>query len=184
MEITDFNFDFNVKKTVNAVLYIVGKIQRKDFHKIFKILYFSDRTHLIKYGRPITGDAYIAMDDGPVPSKLYDIFKAVRGDSYYEDESFSKYFSVENWDLIKANQEADLRALSKTDKDILDENIEHYGNMSWDEIREKSHDYAWRSTVKNRPILFENIFTEAGSNPDFINYAREQAALQNFFRNL
>ena len=64
---------FNECKTVNAVLYIVERLKRKDFHKIFKLLYFSDREHLNVYGRTITGDTYIAMADGPVPSNVYDI---------------------------------------------------------------------------------------------------------------
>ena len=77
---------FNEHKTVNAVLYIVEKLKRRDFHKIFKLLYFSDREHLSVYGRTITGDVYIAMVDGPVPSNLYDIFKSVRGNGYYKDD--------------------------------------------------------------------------------------------------
>lgn len=28
-----------------------------------------------KYGRPVIGDIYIAMDNGPVPSRVYDIVK-------------------------------------------------------------------------------------------------------------
>ena len=92
---------FNECKTINAILYIAEKLKRKDFHKIFKILYFSDREHLNVYGRTITGDTYIAMTDGPVPSNVYDIFKSVRGDGYYKDDGkFGQYFSVIDWDLI------------------------------------------------------------------------------------
>ena len=47
---------FNSEKSLQAVLYIANRVERKDFHKIFKVLYFADREHLIKYGRPITGD--------------------------------------------------------------------------------------------------------------------------------
>ena len=72
---------FNKVKTLNALLYVANRIQRKDFHKIFKVIYFADRQHLADWGRPITGDTYIAMDAGPVPSRLYDMLKIVRGDS-------------------------------------------------------------------------------------------------------
>ena len=171
---------FDEKKAINAVLYIVEKLVRKDFHKIFKILYFADREHLITYGRTITGDEYIAMNDGPVPSNLYDIFKAVRGNSFYKDDgTFSQYFYVTDWDIINSKKNADTTELSKTDMKLLDECIAKYGDMSWDEVREKSHDYAWRNTTANRPIRFEDIVLEAGGDDEYIDYLREHSILSN-----
>jgi len=168
------SLNFNVEKTLNAVLYIANRLKRKDFHKIFKILYFSDRQHLIEYGRTITGDRYIAMNDGPVPSNLYDIFKSVRGDSFFKDKgNFSQYFLVIDWDLIKPQKEADLDELSKTDLKHLDNAISTYGDLSWDEIREKSHDYAWRNTSQNHEIDLADIIREAGGEEDFIQYVKE-----------
>jgi uncharacterized phage-associated protein len=172
--------EFNENKTINAVLYIVTKLKRSDFHKIFKLLYFSDREHLMEYGRTITGDKYIAMSDGPVPSNLYDIFKSVRGDGYFKDNGkFGVYFSVIGNDLIKANKEPDLKKLSKTDIYHINNSVEQYGNLSWDEIREKSHDYAWRSTIINRQISFDNILLEAGGDVEYIEYLKEQNLLIN-----
>lgn len=170
--------EFNEKKTINAVLYIVSKLKRKDFHKIFKVLYFADRNHIDEYGRSISGDTYIAMDDGPVPSKLYDIFKSVRGDSYFKDDGrFSKMIEIIEWDLVNPLEKPDLKALSKTDIKHLDESLKTYGDMSWDEVREKSHDYAWRNTVKNNPMALDNIIRETGCEDDYINYVKEQAQL-------
>jgi uncharacterized phage-associated protein len=167
---------FNEDKTINAVLYIVENLKRKDFHKIFKILYFSDREHLNLYGRTITGDIYIAMYDGPVPSNLYDIFKSVRGDGYYKDNGrFGRFFSVEDWDLIKPNSRPDLDELSKTDIMCINNSLEAYGNMSFEEIKDKSHDYAWISTPENRTIDFADIIREMGGEDDFIDYVREQS---------
>lgn len=175
--------EFNERKTIQAVLFITSHLKRNDFHKIFKILYFSDRDHLAHYGRTITGDSYIAMEDGPVPSKLYDIFKSVRGDGYFKDEGhFSKFFSVESWDMIKRNADPDLKALSPTDLRFLSENIATYQDMSWEEIREKSHDYAWSNTALNRPITMEKIIIEAGGDESFIDYARQQSYLQKITR--
>ena len=169
---------FNENKTIHAVLYIAEKLKRKDFHKVFKILYFSDREHLNVYGRTITGDTYIAMTDGPVPSNLYDIFKSVRGDGYYKDNGkFGHYFSIADWDLIKPNMKPDLNELSKTDLTCIDNTLKIYGDMSWDEIREKSHDYAWRNTIQNRAIDFANIIREVGGEDDYIEYLKEQSLL-------
>ena len=104
---------FDKVKTLNALLYVANRVQRKDFHKIFKVIYFADRQHLADWGRPITGDTYIAMDAGPVPSRLYDMLKIVRGDSYLPDtEGLGKYFQVENWMYVRPLVDADLNKLS------------------------------------------------------------------------
>ena len=165
---------FDVYKSLNAVLYISERVQRSDFHKIFKILYFSDREHLMEYGRAITGDRYVAMKYGPVPSNLYDNFKSVRGDSYFVDNGeFSQYFSVVNNDIIKPNRKADVSELSKSDIKHLDNSIELYGKMSMDEICEKSYDYAWRNTLPDRGIDLANIILEAGGDDEYIQFIKE-----------
>lgn len=170
-----YYFNFNEKKALNAVLYVVSKLKRKDFHKIFKVLYFADRNHIAEYGRSITGDVYIAMGDGPVPSKLYDILKSVRGDSYFKDnDNFSKLIQIVDWDIIKPLQKPNLKSLSKTDVKHLDNALDLYGHLSWDEVREKSHDYAWRNTVKNTPISFDNLVRETGSDEQYLNYLKQQ----------
>lgn len=173
---------FNTIKTINAVLYIAAKLKIKDFHKIFKILYFSDRDHLSDYGRSITGDTYIAMQDGPVPTNLYDIFKSVRGDGYFRNEgNFSAFFEVISWNILNPIVEPNLKTLSKTDIDTLSTNIEKYGNLSWQEIRDISHDYAWENTSKDRPMKVKDILLEAGNDNSYLDYLKMRASISKSF---
>ena len=157
------NVQFDKEKTLNALLYVANRVQRKDFHKIFKIIYFADRQHLADWGRPITGDTYIAMEAGPVPSRLYDMMKIVRGDSYMPDsEGLGCYFQIENWMYVNPLQDADLNKLSANEQEALSEAINKYSQLSYDEIKEKSHDVAWRSTARDFSISWDNIAREAG----------------------
>ena len=157
------NVQFDKEKSLNALLYVANRVQRKDYHKIFKIIYFADRQHLADWGRPITGDTYIAMEAGPVPSRLYDMLKIVRGDSYLPDmEGLSKYFQVENWMYVRPLQDADLNKLSANEQEAMSKAIEKYAALSYDEIKEKSHDVAWRSTARDFLISWDNIAREAG----------------------
>ena len=89
---------FRKDVAIQAILYIADRIERKDLHKICKILYYADQSHLSKYGRSITGDTYIAMEYGPVPSKIEDIFKALRGDSFFSGcvEDLKSFFEITN----------------------------------------------------------------------------------------
>ncbi len=80
---------------MNAILYIIelfgGKV---DIYKLYITLYVADREHLSKYGRLITNDDYIASEYGPIPSRINDILKAVRDESYCSnigEQDFGKY---------------------------------------------------------------------------------------------
>lgn len=173
------NVQFDKVKTLNALLFVANRVQRKDFHKIFKIIYFADRQHLADWGRPITGDTYIAMEAGPVPSRLYDMLKIVRGDSYMPDsEGLGRYFQVENWMYVKPLQDADLNKLSANEQEALQEAINKYSPLSYDEIKEKSHDVAWRSTAKDFSISWDSIAREAGLNGDELEYVNEFSRLE------
>lgn len=148
---------------MNALLYVANRVQRKDFHKIFKIIYFADRQHLADWGRPITGDTYIAMEAGPVPSRLYDMLKIVRGDSYMPDsEGLGRYFQIDNWMYVNPLVDSDLNKLSDNEQEALLEAINKYAMLSYDEIKEKSHDVAWRSTARDFNISWDDIAREAG----------------------
>ena len=173
------NVQFDKVKTLNALLYVSNRVQRKDFHKIFKIIYFADRQHLADWGRPITGDTYIAMDAGPVPSRLSDMLKIVRGDSYLSDtEGLDKYFQVENWMYVKPLQDADLDRLSPNEQEALSDAIAKYAALSYDEIKEKSHDVAWRSTARDFAINWDSIAREAGLDSEELECVNEYARLE------
>jgi uncharacterized phage-associated protein len=181
----DFNIQFNERKTINAVLYIVERIERKDFHKIFKILYFSDRELFADYGRTISGDHYIAMNAGPVPSNLYDIFKSVRGDGFFKDDGrFSQYFDVVDKNFIVSKQQANLNTLSKKDIEYLNNSITKYANMSYGAIKDMSHDYAWENTVKDDTMSFENILLERGENDEYINMLKDRGNTKSSIENV
>ena len=147
---------FNTEKSLQAVLYVANRLKRRDFHKIFKVLYFADREHLAKYGRPITGDTYVAMEYGPVPSMIYDIFKGVRGDGYQWPQigEFKKLFQIKNRYNVEPLQDADQYYLSN-------------------EIVEKSHAFAWSKTSLNDRMAIEDIMQESGADEEFITEITE-----------
>ena len=173
------NVQFDKTKALNALLYVSNRVQRKDFHKIFKIIYFADRQHLADWGKPITGDTYIAMETGPVPSRMYDMLKIVRGDSYLPDvEGLGKYFAVDNWMYVKPLVDADLNKLTRNEQEALDDSIVKYSALSYDEIKEKSHDVAWRSTARDFSIDWDDIAREAGLDSEELECVNEYSALE------
>lgn len=60
-------YQFAYRKAAQALNYFAiqngGEIEKL---QALKLIYFADRYHLRKYGRPITNDQYWAMNFGPV----------------------------------------------------------------------------------------------------------------------
>jgi uncharacterized phage-associated protein len=58
---------FNEQRAAEAAARIL-KLRggRMSCLKLIKLLYFVDREALLRWGRPVTTDRYISMDDGPV----------------------------------------------------------------------------------------------------------------------
>lgn len=173
---------FDKDVTLNAVLYIIQQMGGTvDIHKIFKTLFFADREHLSKYGRTITGDVYIAMNYGPVPSKTDDIFKAVRGDSFFPAGELKDYFHFTNNYIVVNDKQPDLDYLSKSDVMCLDNAIGKCKDLTFAQLTGLSHGLAWQNTAKDRAMSFSDILREEGDTEGYIDYISDKLKLESSF---
>ena len=174
---------FRKEVAIQAILYAAQNFKRKDIHKICKILYFADQEHLSKYGRSITGDTYIAMTYGPVPSNVEDIFKALRGDSFFSDyvDDLKQYFDFTNKYILINKKEADLDYLSESDLECLNNAINRCKNKSFTELTEMSHDIAWNNTQRDRSMSIKDILREAGDDEEYVSYMDRKLETEEMF---
>ncbi|MFQ5451327.1 MAG: Panacea domain-containing protein [Nitrospinaceae bacterium] len=138
---------------VNSLLYLCQKAkengQKFSFMQIAKLLFYADKLHLKRYGRPITGDTYIKMDHGPNPSAVYDYLKDVRTRLDLRDE-FIKVELEPNpphapKPFIIPLREADLGVFSDSDREVLEEVFSQYGAKTAKQLRDLSHhEKAWQ----------------------------------------
>src|SRR5437899_12988053 len=71
-------FTFDVEKASAALLYLASRdLPAFDKGKACKLLFLADKLHLVRYGRPITGDHYWALEHGPVPSTVLNLINDV-----------------------------------------------------------------------------------------------------------
>lgn len=175
-------FDKNV--SINAVMYILSVLGgRSDMHKICKILYFADQLHLSRYSRSITGADYIRMTYGPVPSQVDDMFKAVRGDSYFSDTTeadwLKEYFSFYNRYIIDQKKQPNMDYLSETDIECLDKAIAQCKDKTFSELTEMSHGLAWQNTQQDRKMSIKDILREAGDSEEYVEYIDQKLRMEN-----
>ena len=163
---------------IQAILYILKKYDGIcDIHKCHKILYFADNEHLSKYGRSITGDAYVRIDFGPVPTCIYDLFEAVRVDSFFAkqvDDIRKNCFHFVNNKDIASTAEPQMDYLSKSDVEVLDKYIEQLRDKDFLEVTDASHGYAWSNTKQNGEISVRDRLTEMGDSDEYIHFIEEQ----------
>ncbi|MCF6179053.1 MAG: SocA family protein [Geopsychrobacter sp.] len=179
-------FDFDKEKGVAAALYVVQQLMSSrcypGIHKIFKIFYFADQKHISKFGRPIVGDHYIAMKYGPVPSCLYDILRAVRGDgTCLSAEEFRPYFEVEG-NQVKPLQNPDMDELSESELECLNASIEENKKKGFGELTRLSHDAAYDRAQDDSRISLRDIAKTAGTSPAMISYMSELAENRRIFK--
>lgn len=161
-------FSFDQEKAIEVIVYFAQKAPIVDVYHLVKICYFADLLHLERYGRPICGDEYIKMDNGPVPSAIYDLFKSVKR---FNRKVVVKSFTVEGNNIL-ATRNADLDLLSESDIECLDESIATHGNKSFGQLKEESHDNAWQAAEDNRAIDYGemiNLLPNAGQLRQYLN---------------
>lgn len=171
------SFEFEPEKLVAAIAMFAGAgLSELTTLKIAKLLYFADKRHLLKYGRPITGDAYVGMRNGPVPSIAYDVLKGATG----KGESgtwagirplFENFIKVDvpprGYAVFRAKRKANTEVFSKSDLAVLREVITELGQKSASELWTLAHaerDYASvepilkKQTKKSVPMPYETFF--------------------------
>ncbi|SDD50025.1 Uncharacterized phage-associated protein [Dyadobacter soli] len=163
--------DEKIEGTIHLLLYILRKLGgRSDIHKLFKILYFAEQKHLVRYGAAISQDHYHAMKNGPVPSIAYDIYKSVK-----EGEvKYASYFLPMDRFSIEGIADPDHDFLSESEMKCIDESIQENKNLSFNALTDKSHDEAWNDTPRDKEISPIAIARAGGADSHMVKYIEDQ----------
>jgi uncharacterized phage-associated protein len=144
-EMRPLHFHFDSEKMVQAIAFFASRgVKDLDTMKSAKLLYFADKEHLLKYGRPIIGDQYHVMKDGPIPTAgLPQIQDALsEKPKGQHDPSFDEYFRVQRqqrYPQFVAVKGPDLDVFSDSDLEVLTDVAERYGGKTAWELRELAH---------------------------------------------
>jgi uncharacterized phage-associated protein len=140
-----------ILKTRATLLYILNKFpQGVDYIKLFKILYFAQRQHLVSYGRVIVNDTFHARTFGPVPSFTYAALKALEKNACTKDfETFLNNISIKS-KLVISEDIPDMDELSLSNIECLDFSIQKCKNKNSYQLSAMSHDDAWFAAEKRK----------------------------------
>ena len=202
-----FNFDF--KKAAQSLNYLAKKFGGKiNKMKAIKLIYFADRYHLRKYGRPVTNDEYVAMGYGPVGSKTKDIAEQTSFLDSIESEYNKQYIEKQGIYDIRSVHDVDMNVFSDSDIEALEFAIKYFGHLGQFQLAEVSHAYPeWKRFEKKLEsgmgsvfnMDYEDFFKDAvpgneqliplegkdlfvmdtDGKEEMLNYVKEQTVLKN-----
>jgi uncharacterized phage-associated protein len=138
-----------IKKIQAVLLYILRHFpEGVDYIKLFKILYFAQQEHLVRYGRPVVPESFYALKHGPVPSFSYKAFQAAESKTDIDDDfrDFLTGFKIERKDdtvSVYSLSEPDVDELSASDRKCLDFSVNKHKDIDSYGLSELSHDTAW-----------------------------------------
>lgn len=166
----DVKLRFDRQKCVELILYVSSRCP--DMYKLLKILYFADKEHLNEYGRLMCDDNYEAMKHGPVPIGAYEILRMAKGDSVFPPETdVTSAITVSEDNSVKPSRDYNDELISESEIECLDLSIEKYGEMSFQELKELSHqDEAYRSASEDDKMPIREIVMSLPDGQDVWDY--------------
>ena len=176
-----------IAKIKAVLLYIMQSFpQGVDYIKLFKILYFAQQDHLVKYGKVLVEDSFRALKHGPVPTYTYKALQIAGGKSLEGNfEEFLTGIEVRN-KKVYTSAKPDMDYISGADKRCLDAAIEKYKDTDPYDLSDLSHDSAWEEAmarIQDDPqknfITIIDIARAGKATKEMVDYIREKQIVRN-----
>lgn len=171
-----------IAKIKAVILYIMQEFpQGVDYIKLFKILYFAQQDHLVRYGKVLVEESFKAVKHGPVPTYTYKAIQIAEGKPLGGDfEEFLTGIEVKN-KRVYTTTAPNMDYISGTNKKCLDTAIKKYKDISPYDLSDLSHDIAWKEAnerIADDPqkdfITIIDIARAGKASSAMINYIREK----------
>jgi uncharacterized phage-associated protein len=149
---------FNERRATEAAgRFLKLRGSRISYLKLIKLLYFLDREALLRWGRPVTTDRYVSMDNGPVVSRIYDLIREEPAPG--SDPIWHHFISTpQGWEVVLTAQ-PEPAELSSAEEMLIDEIYAKHGKMSrWDLVRLSHELPEWQDPNGSAiPIQYRDI---------------------------
>ena len=177
-------FKANPQKIIEAIVWIARRLPGSSRYLVIKTLFYADKFHLQRYGRPVTGDTYIKMAAGPVPSLAYDLMK--RSDYLPPELLLEADYAFDNADNggkyppIEAKREPNEEWFSGTDLQCLEEAAAYCSGKDFRTLKDETHqESAWIEASMNGEMDFALFVDEGVLNREaLLEYIAETAPCQ------
>ena len=97
----------------------------------------------------------------------------IRGDGVCQDTvGFNKFFEVFSAEFISPRQGAGMEEFSESDLECLEQSIVENQDLSFTELKDKSHDQAYEKASKDDKIPFREIARVSGADETILEFMK------------
>ncbi|MEK7407016.1 MAG: Panacea domain-containing protein [Acidobacteriota bacterium] len=138
---------------------------RMSHMKLIKLLYLVDREALLRWGRPVTTDRYVSMDQGPVLSTILNLIN--EGHRPASTGAWTEYISEPQGYEVVLLKAAPSDELSRAEEDLIAEVFRQHGGKSrWDMVELVHALPEWQDPNGSAiPITYADILAAGGKSP-------------------
>jgi uncharacterized phage-associated protein len=166
-------FTFDEEKFVQTLALLASKnLPELTTLKVAKLLFLADKKHFTTYGRPILGDRYVGMKNGPCPSAALRLMNgAVKEDALSASvrtlvDKFLKVDPTRGTNAVFVpRREPDLEVFSRSELRVLEDVVREYGQKTGRQLVDETHEdpayrIAWakRGSAKSADMPYELFF--------------------------
>ena len=168
------SFEMNEAKAIEALVWLADKQLGITPFYVSKVLYFADKEHLNRFGRPILGDKYIRMNFGPVPSQTYDLMKGTSSKKKYS-EKLREAVDVQEG-ALRPLRKPNMEMFSRTDIECLTNALKEYGSLEFGKLSRISHrETAWKNAPENGKMDYEDMIEPSPKREEIIQNLKEHS---------
>jgi uncharacterized phage-associated protein len=134
--------------------------------KLIKLLYLVDRAALQRWGRPVTTDHHVSMDEGPVVSKIYSLISEEVPPGY--EGFWHQHISEPHNYQVTLLKDPGTDELSEAEEQLINEIYAEHGRKNRWKIRDETHFLPeWRDPDGSMvPISYRDIIMAGGKTED------------------
>ena len=155
-------------KAVEVIVWLANAKPGIDIYHVVKCAFFADKDHLNRHGRPITGDDYDADTYGPLGRSVHRLLRrdpiemlALGGNGILP----FRVLDNARW-IVEVDRGANLQVLSKSDVDALQSAVEEVGDLSFNELVNRTHAEPAYIAANGGRMRFEDLLDRADPQGD------------------
>jgi len=176
-------FKFNERKAVQAAGRLMAQCGGEmNYMALIKLLYLIDRASLLRFGRTVTGDAVVAMKQGPVLSAVFD--RVSQRKQHLPKSAWHQFIPrpAPYVFTVRFSGLPDLSALSEAEVALIDEICAKHRNLSETGLVALTHTLPeWHDPGESsQPIPFEAILRAGCKTEEEIRAIQREAAADDF----